>query len=133
MRHLKNIMICPNIQTSLLMIRMRCLLVKPSGWTPPCTTNDHDENYGEIQLELVIENHRDELDIVETVSDLIDIVVELTINTEVKDELTTNMEPKLIMNESVEEPIHFLAIVEKVPTDEVEEFDSFPFKNGSKA
>ncbi|KAH1106851.1 hypothetical protein J1N35_010619 [Gossypium stocksii] len=35
--------------------------------------------------------------------------------------------------ESVEEPIHFLAIAKKVPTNEVKEFDSFSFDNGSKA
>ncbi|KAK5812002.1 hypothetical protein PVK06_027396 [Gossypium arboreum] len=98
-----------------------------------CTIIDHDEIYGEIHPELVIENHVDELNIVETVSDPIDIAIELILNVEEKDELTTNMEPKLILNESVKKPIHFFAIAEKVPTNEVEEFDLFSFDNDSKA
>ncbi|KAH1122168.1 hypothetical protein J1N35_005328 [Gossypium stocksii] len=99
----------------------------------PCTINDHDEIYDEIQSELVTEDHVDELDIVEMVSDLIDMATKVTVNVKVNNELTTNIEPKLILNESVEEPIHLLAIGEKVPTDEVEEFDSFLFDNSSKA
>ncbi|KAA3487291.1 integrase [Gossypium australe] len=99
----------------------------------PCTIDNHDEIYGEIQSELVTKDHVDELDIIETISDPIDMAVEVTVNLEVKDELTTNMEPKHILNASVEEPIHFLAIVEKVPTDKVKDFDSFSFDNGSKA
>ncbi|KAH1107466.1 hypothetical protein J1N35_011234 [Gossypium stocksii] len=95
----------------------------------PCTIDDHDEIYGENQSELIIENHVDDLNIVQMVSNPIDIVIELTINVKGKDELTTNMEVKLILNESVEKPIHFLAIVETVPTNEVEEFDSFSFDN----
>ncbi|KAH1082611.1 hypothetical protein J1N35_022372 [Gossypium stocksii] len=73
----------------------------------PFTIDDHDEIYGEIQSELVMEDHVDKLNIVEM--------------------------PKPILNESLEEPIHFLAIVEKMPIDKVEEFDSFSFDNDSKA
>ncbi|KAK5842289.1 hypothetical protein PVK06_004625 [Gossypium arboreum] len=99
----------------------------------PCTIDDHNEINGEIQLELVTEDHEDELNIVEPISNRIYIVVELTINLEVKDELTTNIQPKSILNESVEDPIHFLAMVEKVPTNEVEKFVSFSFENDIKA
>ncbi|KAK5812671.1 hypothetical protein PVK06_028108 [Gossypium arboreum] len=95
--------------------------------------DDHDKIYGEIQSKLVTEGHVDELNIVETVSDPIDNAAELIVNVEVKNKLTTNIEPKLILNESVEEPIHFLAITKKVPTDKVKEFDSFSFDNESKA
>ncbi|MBA0791102.1 hypothetical protein Gohar_015701 [Gossypium harknessii] len=70
---------------------------------------------------------------VETVSNPIDIVTELTVKLKVEDELTTNMELKSILNESVKEPIHFLDIAKMVPIKEVNEFDSFSFKNGSKA
>ncbi|KAK5840115.1 hypothetical protein PVK06_008991 [Gossypium arboreum] len=51
---------------------------------------------------------------------------------ELKDELTINMELKLVVNESVKELIHFLAIKEEAPTKEVEEFDSCSFDNGNK-
>ncbi|KAH1054895.1 hypothetical protein J1N35_032960 [Gossypium stocksii] len=98
-----------------------------------CIIDDHDENYGEIQPELVIKDHEEESCIVELVSDPTDIATNLTVKVEVTDELTTNVELKPIVNGSVEEPIHFLAIVEKVPIEEFEEFHSFSFDNGSKA
>ncbi|KAH1030246.1 hypothetical protein J1N35_046117 [Gossypium stocksii] len=43
------------------------------------------------------------------------------------------MELKSILNESVEEPIHFLSIAEKMPTEEVNEFDLFSSDKGNKA
>ncbi|KAH1057095.1 hypothetical protein J1N35_035160 [Gossypium stocksii] len=43
------------------------------------------------------------------------------------------MEFKPILNESVEEPIHFLAIVEEVLAEEIDEFGSFSSENGNKA
>ncbi|KAH1056403.1 hypothetical protein J1N35_034468 [Gossypium stocksii] len=42
------------------------------------------------------------------------------------------MERKLILNESVDELIHFLAIVKKVPTKEIDELDSFSSDKGNK-
>ncbi|KAH1039589.1 hypothetical protein J1N35_041332 [Gossypium stocksii] len=89
----------------------------------PCIINDHDENY----------DHKDELNIVETVSDPIDIAPELTVKVEVEGELTTNMELKQILNESVEGQIHFLAVAEKVPAEKVDEFDPFSSEKSNKA
>ncbi|KAK5785521.1 hypothetical protein PVK06_040113 [Gossypium arboreum] len=43
------------------------------------------------------------------------------------------MELKLILDISVEELIHILAIVNKVPAKEVDEYDSFSFGKGNKA
>ncbi|MBA0792907.1 hypothetical protein Gohar_017362, partial [Gossypium harknessii] len=40
---------------------------------------------------------------------------------EVEDDLTTDIELQPILNESVKELLHFLEIVEKVPTEEVED------------
>ncbi|KAK5794377.1 hypothetical protein PVK06_035600 [Gossypium arboreum] len=42
------------------------------------------------------------------------------------------MELKPILNESLEEPIHFLAIVEKVPAEDIDEFESFSSDKGNK-
>ncbi|KAK5771890.1 hypothetical protein PVK06_048145 [Gossypium arboreum] len=42
----------------------------------PYTIDDHDEIYGEIQLELVTDDHVDELDIIEMITDPIDMAVE---------------------------------------------------------
>ncbi|KAH1073260.1 hypothetical protein J1N35_025588 [Gossypium stocksii] len=95
----------------------------------PCTINDYDE----IQSKLVTEDHGGELNIVEMVFDSIDIIEELSIKVEVMDEVTTNMELKPILNESVEELIHFLAIAEKVPAEEIDEFNLFSSKKGDKA
>ncbi|KAK5770957.1 hypothetical protein PVK06_047121 [Gossypium arboreum] len=67
----------------------------------PCIIDDHDENYGEIQPELVTEELEEELDIVEMVSDPTDIVTYITVKVEVIDELTINMELKPIVNGSV--------------------------------
>ncbi|KAH1083400.1 hypothetical protein J1N35_023161 [Gossypium stocksii] len=97
-----------------------------------CIINDHNKNYGEIQPELVTEDHGNELNVVEIVCDPIDITAKLTIKVEVEDQLTTNIELEPMLYESVEKLIHFLAIKENVPTKEVDEFDSFSFDNGSK-
>ncbi|KAK5811738.1 hypothetical protein PVK06_027101 [Gossypium arboreum] len=43
------------------------------------------------------------------------------------------MELKLTLNESVEKPIHFISMIEKVPAEEVDEFDSFSPDKGNKA
>ncbi|KAK5819610.1 hypothetical protein PVK06_024626 [Gossypium arboreum] len=102
---------------------------------PSCETTKtvNFEIHGEIQPELVTEDHGDELNTVETNSDPIDIVIDLTIKVDVKDKLTSNMELKLIVNESVEELIHFLVIVEKVLAEEINEFDLFSSEKGNKA
>ncbi|KAK5770930.1 hypothetical protein PVK06_047094 [Gossypium arboreum] len=99
----------------------------------PCIINDHDENYGEIQLKIVTEDHRDELNIVEAVSDPINIAAELIVKVEVEAKLTTNMELKPILNEIVEKPIHFLIIAKKVLVKEVDEFDPFASNKSNKA
>ncbi|KAK5811824.1 hypothetical protein PVK06_027197 [Gossypium arboreum] len=99
----------------------------------PGIINDHNKIHGEIQPKLVIEDHGNEFNIVKTVSNPIDIAAEVAIKVKVEDELTTNMEFKLILNKSVEDLIHFLAISEKVSTEEVGEFDSFSFDNKNKA
>ncbi|KAH1031549.1 hypothetical protein J1N35_043723 [Gossypium stocksii] len=88
------------------------------------------DDHGKIQPELVTEDHWDELNIVEMVSNLIDVATDLPMKEEVRDELTTNMELKLIVNESVKELIHFLAIVENVTTEKVDEFDEFSSNKG---
>ncbi|KAK5775325.1 hypothetical protein PVK06_043202 [Gossypium arboreum] len=79
------------------------------------------------QQEFAIGDHGDELNIVKAVSDPIheetDIIVDVT----------TNMEFKPILNESVEEPINFLAIAENVLAEEVDEFNSFSSNKGNKA
>ncbi|MFQ6656841.1 hypothetical protein Gotur_026775 [Gossypium turneri] len=70
---------------------------------------------------------------VETNSDPIDIATDLTVKVKVKDELYTNMELKSIVNESVEELMHFLVTVEKVLAKEIDEFDLFSSGKGNKA
>ncbi|KAK5812464.1 hypothetical protein PVK06_027894 [Gossypium arboreum] len=62
----------------------------------------------------------------EGVSDPIDVAVDLDI------EITTNLELQLFFIESVDRPIHFQAIVGKMPTEEVKESISFSFDNGGK-
>ncbi|KAK5812263.1 hypothetical protein PVK06_027688 [Gossypium arboreum] len=96
----------------------------------PYMINNPDEIDGEIQPELVIEDNVDELNIVKMVSDPIDITIDVAAN--VKVEVTTNMELKLVVDESVKEPIHFLAIVEKVQVKEIDEFASFSSSKGNK-
>ncbi|KAH1097447.1 hypothetical protein J1N35_014368 [Gossypium stocksii] len=59
------------------------------------------------------------------------IIVDLV--ADVKVEVTTNMELKLLLNESVEELIHFLAIAEKVPAEKIDEFNLFSSDKGNKA
>ncbi|KAK5836026.1 hypothetical protein PVK06_011765 [Gossypium arboreum] len=86
--------------------------------------DDHDEIHGKIQPELVTEDHKDELNIVET--------SRYTVKVEVRDELNINMELKPIVNKNVKEPIHFLAKEEEIPIREAEEFDSCSFDNGNK-
>ncbi|KAK5833707.1 hypothetical protein PVK06_017561 [Gossypium arboreum] len=93
----------------------------------PCTNVNHYEIHGEIQIELGTKDHEDKLNIVKAISDLIDITTYVTIEVKVKNELTINKEFKLILNEIVEEPLHFLAIAEKVPNGEVNELNSFSF------
>ncbi|KAH1056330.1 hypothetical protein J1N35_034395 [Gossypium stocksii] len=60
-------------------------------------------------------------------------IIRLRCSTDVKVEVTTNVEFKPIQNESVEELIHFLAIVEKVSAEEIDEFKSFSSDKGNKA
>lgn len=69
------------------------------------------------------------------VSDQIDVETDITIDvvTNVKLEVNIDMDLKPILNESVEDSIHFLPIVEKVLTEEVDEFYSVSFDKGNKA
>ncbi|KAH1122414.1 hypothetical protein J1N35_005574 [Gossypium stocksii] len=55
------------------------------------------------------------------VSNPINVETNITVDVaiDVKVEVTTNMKLKLILNKSVEEPIHFLAIVKNVPAKEI--------------
>ncbi|KAK5770404.1 hypothetical protein PVK06_046554 [Gossypium arboreum] len=93
----------------------------------PCFIVDHLEFDNSSQQEFEIGYNGDELNMAEAVSNLIDVEITITVK------LTTNMELKSILNESVEEPIHFLAIVEKVPVEEIDKFNSFSFDMGNKA
>ncbi|KAH1130102.1 hypothetical protein J1N35_001480 [Gossypium stocksii] len=88
---------------------------------PPSNEDMLDVHYLDHEIPFIIDDH-DEIH-----------ATYLIVKVEVKDEITIKirLEPKL--NESVEEPIHFLAIAEKVSTEEVKEFDSFSFDNNSKA
>ncbi|KAK5845256.1 hypothetical protein PVK06_001421 [Gossypium arboreum] len=58
----------------------------------------------------------------------IDIQVEVVIDVEV--ERTTNLELKPILNEIVDELIHFMAITEEVSIEEIDEFIMFSFEEG---
>ncbi|KAH1046273.1 hypothetical protein J1N35_037057, partial [Gossypium stocksii] len=59
--------------------------------------------------------------------EMVDIAVDINIA------LTTNIKLKLFLNESVVEPIHFLAKIEQVPTKETKKFISFSFDDENKA
>ncbi|KAH1096234.1 hypothetical protein J1N35_013155 [Gossypium stocksii] len=63
----------------------------------------------------------------EVVSNLIDVVVELDLV------VATHTELQSTLNESVKESIHFLAMVEELPTKEVKEFISLSFDKRGKA
>ncbi|KAK5775666.1 hypothetical protein PVK06_043584 [Gossypium arboreum] len=71
----------------------------------------------------------------ETVSDPMDIESDITVNVvaDIKVRVTTNMKLKLILNGGVKEPIHLLAIAEKVSAEETDEFDSFSSYKANKA
>ncbi|KAH1097043.1 hypothetical protein J1N35_013964 [Gossypium stocksii] len=99
----------------------------------PCIIVYHPILDCRIQQEVGTEDHRDDLNMVEAVSNPIELDITIDVATNVKVELTIDMEHKLILNESVKEPIQFLAIVGKVPAEEVDEFESFSFDKGNKA
>ncbi|KAK5803187.1 hypothetical protein PVK06_030828 [Gossypium arboreum] len=75
-----------------------------------CITNNHLKLNRESQQEFGSGDGND-LNITEDISNPINIDVDV----EVEIELTTNFELQLFLRESVEEPIHFLAITENVP------------------
>ncbi|KAH1039167.1 hypothetical protein J1N35_040910 [Gossypium stocksii] len=89
----------------------------------------------EVVHDFRIGNRDKELNITKGVTDPINIGTEITVDvaTNIKLQVTTNMELKLILNESVKEPMHFIVVVEKVPVEEVDEFDSFSSSKGNKA
>ncbi|KAH1056176.1 hypothetical protein J1N35_034241 [Gossypium stocksii] len=73
----------------------------------------------------------DELNVTEGVVGPINLVVNVAIDVDVA--LTTDLELKPILSESVDEPTHFFATVEKIPYEEVNEFISFSFDDNGKA
>ncbi|KAH1031246.1 hypothetical protein J1N35_043420 [Gossypium stocksii] len=89
----------------------------------------------EISKSFGIKDHDDELKITQGVPDPIDVESDITVDVvnDVNREVTANMEFKLILNESTEEQIHFLGIVENALAEEIDEFDSFSFDKGNKA
>ncbi|KAK5842578.1 hypothetical protein PVK06_004952 [Gossypium arboreum] len=96
---------------------------------------DHPESNNSSQQELATDDHGDELNMSKVVSDLINVETNIKVDVaiDVKVEVTTNMKLKLILNKSVKEPIHFLAIAENVPVKEIDEFYLFSSKNGNKS
>ncbi|KAH1039569.1 hypothetical protein J1N35_041312 [Gossypium stocksii] len=88
---------------------------------------DHPKLNNSTQKDFGTGNHRDELNIVETVSDPIDEAVSIDLT------VTTNTEFQPILSENVNEMIHFSATFGEVLAKEVEEFDLFLVNNGSKA
>ncbi|KAH1121829.1 hypothetical protein J1N35_004989 [Gossypium stocksii] len=95
---------------------------------------NHPELDNSNQQEFRTEDHRDELNMTEAVSNLIevksDIAVDIVAN--IKVEVTTNRELKSILNGSVENPTHFLALAKNVLAKEIDEFDSFSSDKGNK-
>ncbi|MBA0789642.1 hypothetical protein Gotri_006738, partial [Gossypium trilobum] len=91
-----------------------------------CITNNRSGLDDGNQQDFGIRDYVDEQNILEGVPDQINVETNITVDVaaNVKVEVANNMERKLILNESVEEPIHFLAIVEKVPTEKIDKPDS---------
>ncbi|KAH1073532.1 hypothetical protein J1N35_025860 [Gossypium stocksii] len=71
--------------------------------------------------------------IAKEVFDPININIEEEVVVDVEVELTTNLELKYILNESVDELIHFLAITKEVSTKKVDEFFTFSFEEKGNA
>ncbi|KAH1122284.1 hypothetical protein J1N35_005444 [Gossypium stocksii] len=89
-----------------------------------CITNNHSELNLESQQHFET-GDGDKLNIVKDISDPIHIVVDVELELEVE-ELQT------ILNESVNRPIHFLAITNEVPTKKTGKFVSFSFGDEGK-
>ncbi|KAK5794597.1 hypothetical protein PVK06_035836 [Gossypium arboreum] len=96
-----------------------------------CIVMNYPDFNGKSQQKFGSGDHEDELQITENVSDPIDIGVDVA--AEIKIALTTNIKLKSFLNESVVEPIHFLAKIKEVPTKETEKFILFSFDNENKA
>lgn len=88
---------------------------------------DHPELDNSSQQEFETGDHGDELDMAEAASDPIDVAVDIDLT------VATDTELKLILSESVKKPIHFLAIVGEMPTEEAKESVSFSFNDRGKA
>ncbi|KAK5811925.1 hypothetical protein PVK06_027313 [Gossypium arboreum] len=69
------------------------------------------------------------LNITKVVFDSINIDIDVVVD----GAIITNLELKLILNESVDEPIQFLTITEEVPSKEINEFFTFSFEEEDKA
>ncbi|KAH1096935.1 hypothetical protein J1N35_013856 [Gossypium stocksii] len=93
-----------------------------------CTTDGYSELNPESQQEFRI-GDENKVNIFEEIFDLTNIDVDI----KVEIELTTNFELQLILSETVDESIHFLAITEEVPAKEINEFISFSFDEEDKA
>ncbi|KAH1121956.1 hypothetical protein J1N35_005116 [Gossypium stocksii] len=83
-------------------------------------------DYGS-QREFETGDHENKLKITEGVFDPINIKVDVEVVVVVDVEVTTNMKLQPILCKTVDEPIHFLAIVREMPTKEFNEFLSFSF------
>ncbi|KAH1097361.1 hypothetical protein J1N35_014282 [Gossypium stocksii] len=97
-----------------------------------CTFNKNLELNLESQQEFRIRDGN-KLNITEEIFDPIKIDIEVEVVVDVEVQLTTNLELKPILNERVDESIHFLAIIEEVLTKEIDEFILFSFNEEDKA
>ncbi|KAH1121990.1 hypothetical protein J1N35_005150 [Gossypium stocksii] len=95
------------------------------------TIVNHLEFNGNNEQEFHIDGQEDELNMIEGVTDSIELVIDIAIDVYVK--LTIDLKLKLILSGSVNEPTHFLARVAENPTEEVDKFNSFLFRDGVKA
>ncbi|KAH1046460.1 hypothetical protein J1N35_037244 [Gossypium stocksii] len=94
---------------------------------------DHDELKGNVQQDFGTGASNKILKMKKSVSDPTDIEVDVKVVVAVKVVITTNLEIQSFLSESVDELIHFLAIVGEMPTKEIDEFVSFSFNDGGKA
>ncbi|KAK5835535.1 hypothetical protein PVK06_011226 [Gossypium arboreum] len=89
-----------------------------------CKVINHLELDNNSQEEFRTSDQKDELNMIEGVADPIDINIEVAIDeiVDVEVALTTNIKLKPFLIESVNELTHFLAIIEEMSYEEVDEF-----------
>ncbi|KAH1107019.1 hypothetical protein J1N35_010787 [Gossypium stocksii] len=95
------------------------------------TIDDHVELNGEVQQEIGIGDHDEDLNKEESFSDPINVIVYVGVGVKVR--VATSTELKLDLNKGVIEPVHFLAIIREMSTEEVDEFVLFSFEGEGKA